>query len=249
MIARPFGLSQEQLRVLGALTEKAATTPDIYPLTSNALRTACNQRSSRDPVVDYDEDTVKSALLTLRERGLAKTIRGAGSRVFKHAHTLDVALELDAARIAVLSVLALRGPQTVGEIKTRTERQHQFSSLDDVEEALRLLASLDEPLIEQLEREPGKKEPRWQHRLDIDPLAAAPTRPTSEESPPSPHSERHIADPEAGTQSPPDPPARPLPPLLTQESDARAATLEEITARIQRLEQTLEEIKQRLDAS
>ena len=249
MTARPFGLSHEQLRVLGALTEKAATTPGTYPLTSNALRTACNQRSSRDPVVDYDEDTVKSALLALRERGLAKTIRGAGSRVFKHAHTLDVALELDPAQIAVLSVLALRGPQTVGEIKTRTERQHQFTSLDEVDEALRLLASLDEPLIERLEREPGKKEPRWQHRLDTDPFAAPQIRPTNEEPPPSPQSDRDVADSEASGQSRPDPPAWPPPPLLTQESDARAATLEEITARIQRLEQTLEEIEQRLDVS
>ena len=249
MTARPFGLSQEQLRVLGALTEKSTTTRTPTPLTSNALRTACNQRSSRDPVVDYDDDTVKSALRALRERGLAKTIRGDGSRVFKHAHTLDVALDLGSAQIAVLSVLTLRGPQTVGEIKTRTERQYRFTSLDEIDETLSLLAILDEPLVERLEREPGRKESRWQHRLDIDPFTAPLARPTSVESSPSADSDSPVTDPGASSPSLPDPPARPLPPSLAQESDAREATLEKITTRIQRLEQTLEEIKQRLDAS
>ncbi len=221
MSAPPFGLSREQVRVLGSLAEKAATTPDAYPLSSNALRTACNQRSSREPVVEYDDDTVTAALLALRERGLAKTIRGAGSRVYKHAHRLHEALRLDEAQVAVVAVLALRGPQTGGEIKGHTERQHRFDDVEEVQETLRKLASLDDPLVERLDREPGKKEARWRQLLEADDTPA-PQPPTLE------------------------PPARPN--KLNEESEARAATLEQITARIHRLEQSLEEIRRQLDA-
>ena len=121
-------LTPVEVRVLGCLVEKQATTPEVYPLSTNALRLACNQRSSRDPVVDYDEGTVTAALISLRERGLARTVSGEGSRVYKHAHLLPEALGWTRRRVAVLSVLMLRGAQTAGELRARTERQHLFSS-------------------------------------------------------------------------------------------------------------------------
>lgn len=220
MSTGPLGLSAEEVRVLGALAEKAVTTPDTYPLSSNALRTACNQRSSREPVVDYDDATITTALLALRERALAKTIRGAGTRVLKHAHRLDETLELDAPQLAVVAVLALRGPQTVGELKTRTERQHRFGSLEEVEETLAGLAQHDARLVEMLEREPGKKEARWRHLLSMDPFDA-PIFPAAA------------------------PPARS--PKLEEESEMRAATLEEIAARVRRLEESLNELRRSLE--
>ena len=158
-------LTAEQVRVLGCLAEKEATTPDGYPLSTNALVLACNQRSSRDPVVDYGEDTVNAALIALRERGLVRTSRGEGSRVYKHAHLLPESLGIDAAELAVLSVLMLRGPQTPGELRTRTDRQHAFGSLGEVEEILERLARREPPLAFQLPRELGRREARWQHLL------------------------------------------------------------------------------------
>jgi uncharacterized protein YceH (UPF0502 family) len=158
-------LSPEEVRILGCLVEKEATTPDVYPLSSNALLLACNQRSSRDPVVDYDESTVTSTLIALRERGLVRTGRGEGSRVYKHSHLLRDALGLAPGELALLSVLMLRGPQTPGELRTRTERQHGFGSLAEVEETLDALARRDPPLARLLPREPGRREARWQHLL------------------------------------------------------------------------------------
>jgi uncharacterized protein YceH (UPF0502 family) len=158
-------LGPHEVRVLGCLVEKEATTPDAYPLSTNALVLACNQRSSRHPVVDYTEGTVTEAMISLRERGLARTVRGEGSRVYKHVHTLGTALDADAADLAVLSVLMLRGPQTPGELRTRTERQHAFASLDAVETTLVRLAARDPQLVVQLPRQPGLKEARWAHLL------------------------------------------------------------------------------------
>jgi uncharacterized protein YceH (UPF0502 family) len=160
-----MNLTAEEIRVLGCLVEKEATTPDVYPLSTNGLVTACNQRSSRDPVVDYDEDSVKAAMISLRERGLARTVRGEGSRVYKHAHSLPSALQLDRPELAVLSVLMLRGPQTAGELRTRTERQYAFPSLDAVDDVLVRLADRDAPLVRQLPRSPGRKEARWEQTL------------------------------------------------------------------------------------
>jgi uncharacterized protein YceH (UPF0502 family) len=178
-------LTAEQTRVLGCLAEKEATTPDAYPLSTNALVLACNQRSSRDPVVDYDESTVTAALVSLRELGLARTSRGDGSRVYKHAHSLREALRLDAAGVAVLSVLMLRGPQTAGELRTRTERQHAFASLESVEATLAELAARDEPLVERLPRAPGQKEARWAQLLTGAPGAPAPAPQLAEPAPSS----------------------------------------------------------------
>jgi uncharacterized protein YceH (UPF0502 family) len=157
-------LTPQEIRVLGCLAEKEATTPDAYPLSTNALLLACNQRSSRDPVVSYDEDEVTRTLVGLRERELVRTSR-EGGRVYKHAHLIRGRLGIDEAELALLSVLFLRGPQTPGELRTRTERQHAFATVDDVEEALRLLARRDPPLTAQLERRPGQKESRWAHLL------------------------------------------------------------------------------------
>jgi len=165
-------LTAEQTRVLGCLAEKEATTPDGYPLSTNALVLACNQRSSRDPVVDYDERTVTATLLSLRELGLARTARGDGSRVYKHSHLLREALALDPAALAVLSVLMLRGPQTAGELRTRTERQHPFASLESLEGTLGKLAARDEPLVERLPRAPGQKEARWRELVSAGPGAS-----------------------------------------------------------------------------
>jgi uncharacterized protein YceH (UPF0502 family) len=157
-------LSAEEIRVLGCLIEKERTTPDQYPLTTNALRLACNQKSNREPIVDYDERTVDQAMLSLRERKLARTVVGGG-RTSKHKHVLGETWGLDAEEQAVLSVLALRGPQTVGELRTRTERMVELPSLQAVERVLDRLAARSEPLVANMGRRTGQKEERWAHLL------------------------------------------------------------------------------------
>ena len=161
-------LTPEEVRVLGCLLEKEATTPDQYPLTTNALLSACNQKSNRDPVVAYDDRTIDGTVLALRERGLARTIKGTG-RAWKHKHVLDEAWGLGAGELAVMTVLMLRGPQTPGELRTRTERIHPFDSLDEVDAVLDRLAGGEEPWVVQLERRPGQKEARWAHLLTGEP--------------------------------------------------------------------------------
>ncbi len=156
-------LSPAEVRVLGCLVEKQATTPGAYPLTLNALRTACNQATSRDPVVDYGEQEVQQALLSLRDRRLARPVRNPGDRVTKFAHTVPDRLGLDPAEVAVLSVLLLRGPQTIGEVRTRTRRQHDFADIDAVGRILAVLAERD--LVVEVPRGPGQKEDRWLHRV------------------------------------------------------------------------------------
>jgi uncharacterized protein YceH (UPF0502 family) len=165
-------LTVEEVRVLGCLIEKEATVPDTYPMTMNALRAACNQSTSRDPVVAYDEGTVDRALTTLRERGLTRIIHPShGSRTTKYRHVAGDVLGLERPSLAVLSVLALRGPQTLRELRDRTERHHPFADLDEVEAALRSLADRDEPLAVQLERQPGHKDVRFAHLLSGEPAA------------------------------------------------------------------------------
>jgi uncharacterized protein YceH (UPF0502 family) len=157
-------LSAEEIRVLGCLIEKERTTPAQYPLTTNALKLACNQRSNREPVVDYEDRTVDSAMLGLRERKLARTVV-SGSRMAKHRHVLNEAWDLDDEEVAVVCVLALRGPQTLGELRTRTDRMVEFSSLDHVERVLERLAARGEPLVVNVGRRVGQKEERWAHLL------------------------------------------------------------------------------------
>ncbi len=159
-------ISPEAARVLGCLVEKARTTPDQYPLSLNALVNACNQTTNRWPVVRYDEHTVEAALDDLRAHELIRREKPHGGRAIKYSELVAGALRLDEARIAVLAVLLLRGPQTPGELKARTERLHAFADLDAVDAALQALAAdEDGPLVEQLPREPGRKEARWRDRL------------------------------------------------------------------------------------
>ncbi|MDQ1396303.1 MAG: uncharacterized protein QOG64_1562 [Acidimicrobiaceae bacterium] len=158
-------LSATEARVIGCLIEKQATTPQYYPLTMNALVTACNQTSNRNPIVTYDETTVEDALTTLREQGLTRIVHSVHNRATKYRHVLDEQLAVDQRALAVLAVLLLRGPQTVGELRTRTERLADFESLGEVEATLEELARRDPPLLVRLERQPGQKEARYAHLL------------------------------------------------------------------------------------
>ena len=173
-------LNEAEVRVLGALMEKEVSTPEYYPLSLNALVNACNQKSNREPVVSYDEDTVESALAGLRQKGLAVRVSGHDMRVPKHAHRLSEVINLGRREAAVLCVLMLRGPQTPGELRGRTERLYQFDSLEAVDACLtRLMEWQPEPLIARLARQAGYKEPRYAHLLSGEPPAqpAAPAAP------------------------------------------------------------------------
>ena len=149
--------------MLGALLEKQRTTPDAYPLTLNGLRLACNQSTNRDPVVDYDDDTIRAALDRLRRRGYTRLASGHGSRAPKFRQLVGEALGLGSDELALLCVLMLRGPQTPGELKQRTERLHGFDGLAAVEETLDRLIGRE--LVAQLDRRPGQKEERYAHLL------------------------------------------------------------------------------------
>ena len=148
-----------EIRVLGCLIEKQRTTPDVYPLSLNTLRLACNQATNRDPVVGYDEPEIRAALERLARRGWTRLASGPGSRVAKYRHLLDEALDLVPSQSAVLAVLMLRGPQTPGELKGRTERLYPFGSLDDVQRTLDELVARE--LVARLPRRPGQKEERY----------------------------------------------------------------------------------------
>lgn len=165
-------LTAPEQRVLGCLLEKQRATPDQYPLSLNALRLACNQATNRDPVVDYDEDEIRAALHGLGRRRFTRLASGHGSRASKYRHLLDEALGVDAADQAVLAVLLLRGPQTPGELKGRTERLHAFAGLAAVEATLASL--VERGLVARLERRPGQKEVRYAHLLGEEAEAGAP---------------------------------------------------------------------------
>jgi uncharacterized protein len=152
-----------ELRVAGCLVEKQRTTPDAYPLSLNALRLACNQSTNRDPVVSYDEETVSAALRRLAQRGWTRLASGAGSRARKYRHLLPEALGVDDAELALLAVLMLRGPQTPGELKQRSERLHAFPSLGAVQEALERL--VEREMAVRHPRRPGQKEERYEQVL------------------------------------------------------------------------------------
>ncbi len=160
-----------ELRVLGCLIEKQRTTPDVYPLSLNALRLACNQATNRGPVVDYGEPELRAALERLARRGWTRLASGPGSRVAKYRHLLDEALGLSPSELALLGVLMLRGPQTPGELKGRADRLYPFSSLDDVHGVLERL--LERELAVRLPRRPGQKEERYAHLLGGEAPAAA----------------------------------------------------------------------------
>lgn len=173
----PEILNEIEARVLGSLVEKQLTTPEYYPLTLNALVNACNQKSNRDPVVSYDETTVTQCLETLRDRNLVYVFYGSTSRVPKYKHMVPSVYELEPSETAVMDVMLLRGPQTLGELRTRTERLYNFSGLGEIQETLDGLIRRDEPLVIKLPIQPGQKEARFAHLLsgeiDIEALAVA----------------------------------------------------------------------------
>ena len=180
-------LDAEEVRVLACLMEKETTTPEYYPLTLNALVNACNQKSSRDPIVNYDETTVRDALTRLRGKGLVLETTGGGHRVAKYSQRFSERLNLGRREHAVLCELMLRGPQTPGELRSRAERMHSFADLEDVESCLRRLIEWPSgALAARLPRQPGAKESRCAHLLSgevavltaeaEEPAAAAPSR-------------------------------------------------------------------------
>lgn len=174
--AEPIVLTVAQARVLGALLEKEITTPEYYPLSLNALINACNQRSNRDPVMNLDEDEVRQALHGLEDQQLGGAARSAEGRVAKYEHWLGEAFNFSRAEAALLCVLLLRGPQTPGELRSRTERMHRFDEISDVLGGLQKLMEREPPLAAILPRQPGTKESRYAHLLSgpAEAIAVAP---------------------------------------------------------------------------
>lgn len=173
-------LNQVETRVLGSLVEKDVTTPDYYPLSLNALVNACNQKNNRDPVMSLDEEAVRQALNTLQEKRLAGPTSSADSRVTKYEHRLQEAFNFTRGETAIICVLLLRGPQTPGELRGRTDRMHRFEDLTEVHSTLQRLMQRDPPLVRVLPRQPGTKEARYKHLLagdaeDIAEVARAPS--------------------------------------------------------------------------
>jgi hypothetical protein len=184
--------TEEEVRVLGVLIEKQMTTPEYYPMTPNAIKNACNQKTNRNPVVQYDDEVVLDTLQQLRKKSMLTLVSGAGSRVHKYEHRMREVFFLNQKEMAVLCILMLRGPQTLGEIRSRTERMATFDSIEEVEEVVRDLSQETRkpyPLVVQLPVFPGQKEPRFMHLLSGEPdlekwqnssmLQALPTEPAS----------------------------------------------------------------------
>ena len=161
-------LNETEIRALACLIEKESTTPEYYPLSLNALTLACNQKTNRDPVVSYDEDTVREALNSLRDKRLARPA-SAGSRVAKYEHSIVEVFNLGRRELALLCTLMLRGPQTVGELRDRSDRMRSFSDLEEAESCLDILMRWEpKPLVTKLARQPGTKEPRYMQLLGGD---------------------------------------------------------------------------------
>ena len=158
-------LDDAELRVLGSMMEKSRTTPDYYPMTINSLVAACNQKTSRNPVVQYDNDTVINAVNTLKRRGLVSTATGGTDRVVKYKHNFAIVYPVIPSEVAIICLLILRGPQTPGELNTNSGRLYEFESIEEVQEMLDKLASEEKPFLKQLERRPGQKEARYIHLL------------------------------------------------------------------------------------
>lgn len=228
-------LTAEQARVVACLIEKAQTTPDSYPLSSNALTNACNQSTNRNPVVDYSERQVDALMLELREMKLARTVTGSGHRVGKHKHVVDESLAIDGHELAVLAALVLRGPQTLNEITTRTERYADGPGGDNalVDAAIDRLASRVEPLVARLGRQPGEREPRIDQRWA---QAHSGATEVDREPPPAPQPTR----PEAAA---PSPGSRPDAVETTTGLHARVAALEsELAAQTRRIDDLLAQL-------
>jgi len=163
MPAPELNLTETEVRVLGSLIEKDITTPDYYPLSLNALVNACNQKNNRDPVMTLNEDSVRQALDSLQERRMAGPAGGADSRVTKYEHRLQEVFNFDRRETAMICVLLLRGPQTPGELRGRSERMYHFETLDDVQSAIQKLTERQPPLVRVLPRQAGTKESRYMH--------------------------------------------------------------------------------------
>jgi len=201
-------LDPTEVRVLGCLIEKQRVTPDAYPLSLNALRLACNQSTNRDPVVHYDEETIRAALHKLGRRRWTRLASGHSSRAAKYRHLLDDAIGLDPAGMAVLAVLMLRGDQTPGELKQRTERMQAFPDLGSVQDTLEQL--IDRDLVVRLPRRPGQKEERFAHRLSEDLEDEAP-HPGGAVSPPAVSAAPAAVAPSAAAPPPAAPVSSPRP--------------------------------------
>ena len=192
-------LTEVEARVVGSLVEKQLTTPEYYPLTLNALAAACNQKSNRDPVMSLDETAIMTAVDALRDKNLVYLYYGTGSRTVKYKHMLPSVYGLDDAGVAIVAVLLLRGPQTIGELRERTSRLHEFSSLGEVQETLDALSRRDDPVVAKLERQAGQKESRYAHLLSGEPViheSVAPARHAG-----GTHSDRRIEDLEREVES------------------------------------------------
>jgi uncharacterized protein YceH (UPF0502 family) len=225
-------LSAAEIRVLGCLLEKQRTTPDTYPLTLNALRAACNQSTNRDPVVAYDETTIRDAVTRLNRRRWARLASGAGSRASKYRHLLDESLTRAPDELAVLCVLMLRGPQTPGELKGRTERLHPFADLAAIHTTLERL--IERELVEQLPRRPGQKEERYAHRL-------------SDDEAPEPSYAAHAVTP--STRAPPPAVMRPAPGRPMPAAPEAAPRVElPLADRVARLEDEVAQLRAELRA-
>jgi uncharacterized protein YceH (UPF0502 family) len=253
-MTRIEGLSPEEVRVLGCLLEKQRTTPDQYPLSLNALRLACNQSTNREPVVDYDEATVRDALHRLERRRLVRFT--SGSRTAKYRHLLEEVLPLDDGERAILAVLMLRDAQTPGELKQRTERMHSFADLAGVHETLERL--IERELVRRMDRRPGQKEERYAQRLgeDVDDAPTAATAhayvPPAVVRAPAPSSTSYgdVPSPMTGSiaqpMAAPPPPASPsLPAQVPPRAPVADGALEQ---RVERLEAQVAELRAELRA-
>ena len=223
-------LDQVELRVLGCLIEKQRTTPDQYPLSLNALRLACNQTTNRDPVVQYDETTIREALHRLSQRRYTRLASGHSSRAHKFRHLLDEALALDPGQLAVLAVLMLRGAQTPGELKQRTDRMQGFADLAAVHEVLDGL--IEREFAARIERRPGQKEERYRHRLSDDAADAGPLEPIATGAP---------------ATSPPPPPPSPAP--AAAHDGAGAERLDRLEAEVAELREEIARLREALGES
>lgn len=184
-------LSDIETRVLGSLVEKQVTTPEYYPLTLNALTAACNQKNNRNPVTSYSEDEVSRGLESLREKNLAYVFYGSSSRVPKYKHVAPEVLHLNAAELALMCVLMLRGGQTPGELRGNASRLYDFSGLEEIEQTLNGLMSRDgDPVVARLPRQPGQKEVRFVHLLNGEPTPELVVESSAPRRPPPPSSDR-----------------------------------------------------------
>ena len=173
-------INETEARVLGSLVEKQLTTPEYYPLTLNALTAACNQKSNRDPVLALGETEILAAIDSLRDKNLVYLYYGSTSRTVKYKHMLPQVFDLEAPAVAAMTLLMLRGPQTVGEVRGRADRLYEFSGLGEAQETLDELSGRAEPLAVKLDRQPGQKEARYAHLLSgpVDTAALAAERPS-----------------------------------------------------------------------